>query len=420
MAKGMFWSVAGAVISRALLLVASIVIARILGRDVYGEFGIIRSTVEMFLIFAGFSLGMTAVKYVAEYKEVDPDRTGRIIAFSILFAGVTGLLVMIGILIFAPLIASNSINAPHLAGELRIGAVILFINALNGALIGALTGFEAFKAIAKVNLQAGLISFPLFIGGVYYFGLQGAVWALAASMAVNLLLNHLALRDKTAQYSIPFSFKGCLKEKGILWSFSIPATLSGIMVSPVLWICNALLVNQPDGYGQMGIFNAVNQWRAAILFVPGMISQIVLPMLTNLNSSKDVHIYWKFFKYNIVINSVVALLVALPISGLSKVIMRTYGAGFEDGKWVLILITFSTVLIAVNNVIGQLIASKGKMWIGFFLNSLWAIVFLILSFSLISRGLGAVGLALAHLGAYLFHSVSQTIFVFVMYKRETR
>ena len=69
LANGAFWSVSGAVASKGMMLVASIVVARMLTREVYGELGIIRSTVNMFVVFASFGMGMTATKYVAELRE---------------------------------------------------------------------------------------------------------------------------------------------------------------------------------------------------------------------------------------------------------------------------------------------------------------------------------------------------------------
>jgi O-antigen/teichoic acid export membrane protein len=189
LAKGMFWSVAGAVISRGLMLVATVLVARMLGKKGYGELGMIQSTVGMFGVFAGFGLGLTATKHVAEFCRSDPDRAGRIIGLSELVAIVTGGLMALGLFIFAPWLAEHTINAPQLAGVLRISSLILFINALIGAQTGALSGFEAFKTIAYVNLFVGLISFPILVFGTWFGGLTGAVWALAINLGVNWLLN---------------------------------------------------------------------------------------------------------------------------------------------------------------------------------------------------------------------------------------
>lgn len=412
MVRGAFWSISGAVISRGLMLVASILVARMLGREVYGEFGMIRTTVNMFLVFAGFGLGMTATKHVAEYKAADPDRAGRIMAISGLFALGSGTLVGVGLYILSPWMATHTINAPHLVSELRIGTFILLLNAINGAQTGALVGFEAFKSIAKVNLWSGLASVPLLVGGAYWGGLRGAVWALGANMIISWLLNHLALRREAASHKVPFTFKGCFTEWPILWRFSLPAAIGGIMVSPVVWASNAMLVNQPGGYGQMGLFDAANQWRMAILFIPGVVGQIVLPMLANLNTPDENVRYSKVLKYNALINGAVAFAVALPVALLARPIMQTYGLDFAEGALALVLLSMSTILVALNNVVGQAIASKGRMWLGFSFNLMWASVFLILSYYFIHNGYGVTGLALANLIAYLAHSVWQTGYVY--------
>ena len=78
--RGSFWSLLGTFASRALGLAAAILAARILGKAVYGELGIIQSTVGMLGTFAGFGMGTTATKYVAELRYKDPAQAGKIIA----------------------------------------------------------------------------------------------------------------------------------------------------------------------------------------------------------------------------------------------------------------------------------------------------------------------------------------------------
>lgn len=417
LASGVFWSMAGSLISRGLMLIASILVARMLGRIGYGEFGMIRSTVNMFVVFAGFGLGMTATKHVAEFFKHDPERAGRILALSGVFALTSGTLVALAVFTLAPWLAAKTINAPQLTPPIRIGAFILLINGLNGAQTGALAGFEAFKTIAKVNLWVGIASFPLLVGGAYWGGVQGAVWALLLNMCLNWLLNHLALRKVTARHHVPFTFHGCWNEWPILWKFSLPVALGGFMISPVLWGCNALLVNQPEGYAQMGIFDAANQWRIAILFIPGMVGQVVLPMLSSLHGYGDLEGYWKVLKYNIILNGSFGLIAAILVTGAGSWIMRGYGEGFVEGYWVLVLLVFSAVLVAINQVVGQAIASRGKTWIGFVFNCFWSGILLIFSVWFLSRGYGAFGLALAYFFSYLLHTLWQTIYLWHLLSR---
>ena len=196
-------------------------------------------------------------------------------------------LMALGLFIFAPLLAEHTINAPHLTGVLRIGALMLFINALTGAQTGALAGLEAFRAIAYVNIFVGLISFPILVGGAYFGGLTGVVWALTINFGVNWLLNHLALRNESRQHKVPLTFRNCSRERSVLWAFSLPAVLSGLLVEPARWACNAMLVNQPEGYSNMGIFTAAITFQWLLLFVGNMLNAPLLSMISNAESKKS-------------------------------------------------------------------------------------------------------------------------------------
>lgn len=409
--RGAFWSIAAAVVSRGLMLVASVCVARILGKECYGELGMIRSTVGMFGVFAGFGLGTTATKHVAQYFQSDPNRAGRIICLSEIFAMGSGLFIAIGLLLLAPWLSTHTINAPHLTDTLRISALILFFGAINGTQIGTLSGFEAFRTIAQVNLWAGLSSFPILICGAWIGGLSGTVWALAINLAINLLLNHFAVRKTAKHYYVPITLRNCFLEWSILFRFSLPAVLCGALVGPVSWACGALLVNQPEGYSQMGIYDAANQWRIAILFLPSMLGQVILPLLTNLNETPSQHHYQKVIKINLILNIVVTLAIAIPLALLARYVMKTYGPSFVEGSNVLRVLSLSAVLAACNMVIGQAIISKGKMWLGLLFNILWAMSLVSMSALFLFRGYGAQGLAYATLIAYTLHLIWQGIYL---------
>ena len=402
LARGVFWSMAGSVISRGLMLIAAILVARTLGKMVYGELGMIQTTVGMLGVFAGFGLGLTATKHVAEFRLTDPKRAGRIIGLSGLFATGTGGLMALGLFTFAPWLAENTINAPHLTGLLRIGALILFVNALNGAQTGALAGFEAFKTIAHVNLAVGLLSFPILVSGAYLGGLTGAVWALAINLCFNWLLNHLALRKEAQRHRIPFTLRDCSREWPILWKFSLPAVLAGSMVGPVNWACSAMLVNQPGGYGEMGTFSAANQWYVLLLFLPGILGGVVLPVLSEQMGQNNVEQSMETLVLAIKINLLFVIPLVLIASITSPYIMSLYGEGFADGWPTLVVVLVTAGLLAVQTPVGQVIAASGSMWVGFVMNLGWGFTFIVSTITLIDHG--SLGLASARMLSYIFHA----------------
>lgn len=401
-AKGAFWSLAGAVIARGLNLVASIIVARLLGTVGYGKLGIIQSTVGMFSVFAGFGLGMTSTKYVAEFREKDPDKAGRIIALSSSVAFVSGGIISVILIIFAPWLATKTIAAPHLTNLLRISAGLLFLGAINGAQTGALSGFEAFRTIAVINLISGIISFPLMVAGVWFFKLEGAVFALIGSMLVNYILNKIAINRECAKFNIKPDFQTSFQELPILWKFSLPAFLSSAIVGPVTWLCNSILVNQPNGYAEMGIFNAANQWFNALLFLPGVMSQAVIPVLSERFGLNDNISSTKVLSFTIRTNGLIIFTIAILCSILNQNIINFYGKGFESGGLTLIIVLFTAGLLAIQIPVGNVILASGKMWLGFIMNLGWGLVFIIMTWLLIR--FGSFGLASARLIAYIAHA----------------
>jgi O-antigen/teichoic acid export membrane protein len=171
-----------------------------------------------------------------------------------------------------------------------------------------------------------------------------------------------------------------------------------------------MLVNQPDGYANMGVFSAANSWQKAILFLPGCLNAIALPMLSDFYASGKRGDYKKALWYNISLNGGSAFIVASAITLVSSYIMRSYGSGFVEGRNVLIILSFSAVLISINSVAGSAIASAGRTWFGFLFNLLWGVALICGAYFLIPL-YGATGLALATLFSYMLHSVWQILYV---------
>lgn len=409
LARGTFWSLVGTVLARGLSVLASIVVARHLGEVGFGELGIVQSTIMNISIFISYGLGMTATKHIAEFRSNDPERAGRILALSGVTAAIAGAVLSGGLALCAPWLAERTLAAPQLTGMLRVGALLLFLSALNGAQTGALAGFEAFKAIARVNLMTGIVTFVSMVGGVLLWGLPGAVWGLVISAAVGWVVAHLAVRQEAANHGVPISLQGIGREIPILRSFSLPAILASILYGPIGWVCSAMLVNQPDGYAQMGIFNATNQWFALIMFLPGLLSQVVLPMLSESVGVGDDVRSRRILHLTVLVNVMVVVPLVLVASLLSPWLMSLYGQGFAPSWPVLVISLITAGVLAVQSPANQTLNSEGRLWTVFFMNLGWSAIFVGSTALLID--LGAKGFVTARLIAYLFQTVILVLMV---------
>lgn len=405
-----FWILLGNLLSKFILLVATILMTRYLGKEQYGQFGIIKSTILMFVMFAGLELGITSTKYISQYRFSDNSKVEKIVGLSTLFAIIISIIVSILVYVFAKQIAFQ-INAPGIYNEIRISSFILFFSSLNGIQNGILAGIEKFKEISINNVIAGIISSVGLILAAKYFGLNAVIIAFGANFVLLFLLNFITLRKNFySEFNIRIYDKKNFEELNVLWKFSLPAILGGLMVGPVTWYCNYLLVNQPNGYEQMANFDIANQWRNTILFIPAALSQIALPMLAaNVDNKTE---YKIVFNKNLKINIYIGFLLVLLFVIASPLITLFYGDKYSDALVPIIIMFITTGFIAVNNVVGQAIASKGKMWLGFYFNLLWAIILIASSYYMIKiLNLGAIGIAVSYLISYISHTVCQFVYL---------
>jgi O-antigen/teichoic acid export membrane protein len=111
------------------------------------------------------------------------------------------------------------------------------------------------------------------------------------------------------------------------------------------------------------------------------------------------------FRANVILNFLFSIILATIISLFAKIIMGTYGVKYEEGYILLIILVFTTVLNSVNSVVGQAIASKGKMWVGFYLNLVWGSTLILSTYLFLRFGYSSIGLAISYLISYIIHTI---------------
>lgn len=403
--SGAFWSFVGTTLAKIIVLVGSVICARILGKEEFGEFGMVRSTINMFVVFGTAGLGLTASKYISEYRVTDKKHIPSIYVLTNGFAFITGLIITTIILLFSDFFASTSLGAPHLASSIRIGAVLLFVTIISSAQNGVLSGMEDFKAIAYNTLIGSIFETVFMLVGAFFLGVPGAVFGFGIGYISVFIANSISIKMKFKKEGIIPSIRYFRKEDlSLLYRFSLPAALSSMMVAPAFWVVRAILV-KTNGFGELAIFEASDQWRIIIMFIPSTLSNVVLPILSSIQTNDSAN-FWKILNINIVLNGSIALALAIVVSFLSPFIINLYGNGFSEFL-TLVLLSFSTVFSSVAVVVGLSISSREKMWTGFSFNLLWATMFIGSTTIFLHYKMGARALALGLLVSYFIHAILQ-------------
>jgi len=405
LARGAFWSLLGGVGARVLTAATGILIARLLGKDGYGEVGMVQSTLGMFGILAGFGLGSTATKYVAEFRDKDPQKAGRILTLTLLFSAAVGTVIALTLWIAADWLAANTLDNPGIAPLLRLGTLMLLLSAMSGVLSSALAGLESFRRIAIASIIQGLTVPVILLPCVWLYGTIGAIGGLVINSLVLLLVNAWFLHKECRRFGISLrNGTTWWQEKRCLWDFALPSLLSGLLYTPTVWITNTILVNQPGGYGELGLFNAANQWRMMVMYIPGLLGSVMLPILSETygrENSRD-------FRNAIILNFKSVWLIALPLTVLvivtSGYLAQLYGENYSGVEVIIPILIIATFLNVINGPVGSTLSGAGRMWIGAVINLGWSITMVMCTYIFVPR-IGGVGLAVAYLIAYLFHSL---------------
>jgi O-antigen/teichoic acid export membrane protein len=196
---------------------------------------------------------------------------------------------------------------------------------------------------------------------------------------------------------------GSLREIDVLLHFSIPALLASALVSPAMWLCNAWLAREPNGYAELGIYAAADRWRLAILFIPTSLSAPVLSMLANFKGNADERSYRKVFLTSLKLMGVFVSVIGLLSACIAPFLMRSFGPAYRDGWKVLSILSLSAIAEALNTFLGQPLVTR-SMWRRFGFDAVLVSVLLGSAWFLIPRWRG-MGLAEAYALAFVMTSL---------------
>lgn len=395
--RGVFWNLVGTLFAQGSVFLTAIILARLLGKEVFGELGMIQSTLLTLTSIAQVSTGLTATKYVAEFRDVDKARAGRVLGLCSVLTLATGVVATVLLLVSAPWVAEHMLAAPHLAVSLAISAAFVLFSVMNGYQIGALAGLESYKSISLYGALLGAAHLALCGLGAMLWGLHGVLGGMAVSALLRWGVYGLVLHLEIIKHGIMIQRKEGLKERDVLYRFALPAALSGLTAMPAIWLGNALLVQQLNGYSEMGLYTAVNNIRVIMLMLPTMLNSVGVAVLTNKFGNRDSAGYLGLYYANIKATGALALMGTLIMVMLMGVIPKWYGIETSNSSDRLIFVMSLAIIPEVLAVsLYQLIQSNGRMWTSFFVVALPRDLSMLVLARILIPKFGGVGWALAY------------------------
>lgn len=351
-----FWAIFGNGLGSALFLFAGIIIARLLGKDLYGEYGVVKTTMFYAASFATFGISFTSTKYIAQYIKNETKFIKSIIRDSLAITiGFSAIVALFLALFSEPL--ANYVNEPGLKVAFQALAVIIIFKAVATTQIGILAGLKYFDKSARNNVISGLVMLGLSIPFTYFYGLLGALLSLASSQVLISIMNQIIINQYIKQLSNQ-SNKNFIRE---LIVFSTPVALQESSFAICNWAA-VLFLTKFSSAGELGLYSVAAQWNAIIMMIPSLLSNVVL---SHLSSAPTGSKHDSMLKKMLMVNFLSTIIPFLIVLACASIISGLYGATFHDMPAVLRVIAVVPVFESLASVYKSDFLAIGKTWVLF-------------------------------------------------------
>jgi EPS I polysaccharide export inner membrane protein EpsE len=407
LAADVVWAFAASFINRIASLSGAILIARLVGKEGFGEIAVVQNAVAGLSVLTGLGISAAATKYVAEFKFTDKKRLADVSSIATCIAGISGMAGGIALGLFSGWFSKSILENPTLATPLMLTAPSLALNTVVATQNAIIAGYQGFRGLTLIALQTSLIGVPLSLALSMQYGVPGYIVSTVVASGLNFYLCRRQIRYLEQVNEVPKTqIVDAVKEIRMLLRNATPNLLSGLLVVPVMWACTIVVTRGDNGLVEMANFNAANQWFVAILFIPGAVGQALLPALTIRLIANGKSEARRLLIKGVSINVILAAPASILLIICSQTVVGLYGADFKAAEKTLQIVALTTIFAAAQAPVGQIIVAKGRMWQALVLNTIWAITFV--GVTLVPVQAGSEELAFARLLSYILHCILTT------------
>lgn len=414
---GLIWSTVGMAAVRLTPLVTTIIISRSLGIEAVGQFAVIYGTLISAGMLAASGVSVMAVRNIAAELDRDPRLASRVAGLAMILAIACGLLLAGLFFLFSEPIARHVLAHPELAALLALVAPIILLNAIAQVMMALLSALQRFDTIARLNMVYGVVLIVSVPAALIRFGLDGAFVALGLVTLAQCVVMVPVLRRALAERGLAVQFRGALSEWRLITRFALPALIASIVFEPVQWICVAIIANAPGGLTAVGVYYIAMQLETLLLFVPQIVVNVVLPMLSGAFGNRDL--------------KRAANVLTMSVATTSLIAIGFIAFMLLFGSWVLVLFKLDMALhwqvfvFAVANAavmafaapLGAVPSTSGYTWTGLAITACWAATFITGVYLLSDHG--AEGAVTARLIAWTAQTIVYVVFTWWLLRRRS-
>ena len=389
-------------ITLAITLVRTKLIAMVLGPAGFGLLGVFSAVADLVRSVAGLGVNSSGVRQIAE--AVGSGDAGRIARTAIVLRRTAIILAFAGAIAVAALatpIARLTFGTEDHAASLRLLGLAVFLRLLADGQGALIQGCRRLGDLARINILSAACGTLMALPAVWWLGEQGIALSLvavaAAAAGVSLYYGH-----RVATEPAVFSRGQAREELTGLLRTGLAFMASAMLTLGTAYVTRLIIVRS-HGLAAAGLYQAA--WTVGGVYV-GFVLQAMgadfYPRLVAVAHRDDA--------CNRLVNEQtrIGLLIALPglvatIALSPFVVMAIYSREYLGAVELLRWVCAGMGLRILSWPLGFIVVAKGRQAIYFLSELAWTVVSLLLAWSCIDR-FGLRGAGIAFFLSYLFHT----------------
>ena len=334
-------------IQKGTFLIVTILLARIFGPKLFGEYVFLKQAFDVLLVFILFGGDKSLIYFSALNKSDGANKLLSVIKF---IAIVIVLLFVISFFVREELLANYdfSFNLFFLV----IFALTILLNVVLVFIESYFIGIKSLKTYFKSVIIASIVYLPL----SYFFGYRYGIIGVFAALFLQYFLQFIFIYLKENQYFNKRKLIDVKKDLKQLYTFSLPIGIGELLVNLTAFITSIILIKNAS-FEEIGIYNVAMRMVMFIVFIPNLLNNILLSYL-----SIEIH-KEKFLFKTVLLNLILSGIVGFVFFIFSNQIFSLFGWNFEQNlNDVFINLIYAILPFCSSLVLLQYLISIKKRW----------------------------------------------------------
>lgn len=356
LAKKVFWNTAvqvtGKILSTLLGIWLIIIMTRSLGTDGFGAYTTANTYLQFFALFLDMGLNVTLIALLGEHAD---DEAYQKRCISALFT-----LRLISAVLFLLVLAPITAQFMPYSWEIKMAIIAMagsfLFPSLNQVVIGAQQKALKLEPAAIAEIIGRIVSIiGIHLAIAYQQGIVTMAWIITLSATVMFLYN-LYHAQKHSSFTLTWDPQFWIMALKRSWPVGVT-----ILLSLVYFKADTFILSLVRSESEVGLYGAAYRVFEVLITIPFMYAGIILPILSNAWTKRDITSYTKIISHSIDAMIFLGLPIIVGAVLLGKdILVAISGESFADAGRALSILSLAIAITFVNVVFSHAVIALDK------------------------------------------------------------